>query len=92
MYKSRVFTSFYILFFLVPLLFGGLSELIAQGTRLNVVLIMADDLGSGRKMFVAGDIRANENLLLISFHTVFMREHNRTCDDLIANNPKIFLI
>ena len=50
---------------------------------------MADDLGSGRKMFVAGDIRANENLLLISFHTVFLREHNRTCDELIAKNPSM---
>ena len=28
----------------------------------------------------AGDVRANENILLTSYHTVFMREHNRVCD------------
>lgn len=48
---------------------------------------MADDLGSGRKMFVAGDIRANENVLLISFHTLFVREHNRLCDELVEKFP-----
>lgn len=28
----------------------------------------------------AGDIRAIENVVLASFHTIFMREHNRLCD------------
>lgn len=41
---------------------------------------MADDTHSLTKMYVAGDIRANENPLLISFHTLFVREHNRLCD------------
>ena len=27
----------------------------------------------------AGDVRSNENLLLLSFHTIFVREHNRVC-------------
>ncbi len=39
------------------------------------------------KLFVAGDARANENLLLTSFHTLFVREHNRLCDQLIAEYP-----
>ncbi len=38
----------------------------------------------GDKMFVAGDIRANEQASLLSLHTLFMREHNRICDELIA--------
>ena len=33
-----------------------------------------------KKWFVAGDVRANENPLLLSVHTLFVREHNRLCD------------
>ncbi len=39
------------------------------------------------KLYVAGDVRANENPLLLAFHTLFMREHNRLCDDLAAKYP-----
>lgn len=39
------------------------------------------------KLFVAGDSRANENLLLLSFHTLFVREHNRLCDLAIIEHP-----
>jgi hypothetical protein len=39
------------------------------------------------KWFVAGDIRANENPLLTSIHTLFAREHNRLCDELATENP-----
>ena len=38
-------------------------------------------------MFLAGDIRANENLLLTSMQTVFMREHNRIVDRIAATQP-----
>ncbi len=48
---------------------------------------MADDVGMSPKLFVAGDVRANENLLLIGMHTLFVREHNRLCDELILANP-----
>jgi len=48
---------------------------------------MADDTRSGTKLFVAGDVRANENPLLLSFHTVFVREHNRLCEELKLDNP-----
>lgn len=48
---------------------------------------MADDTRSGTKLFVAGDVRANENPLLISLHTLFIREHNRICDELKEENP-----
>lgn len=48
---------------------------------------MADDALSGQKLFVAGDIRANENPSLISMHTLFVREHNRICVELKEKHP-----
>lgn len=39
------------------------------------------------KFFVAGDPRVNENPLLIAFHTLFVREHNRICDELAREHP-----
>ena len=41
------------------------------------------------KLFVAGDARANENPLLASFHTLFMREHNRRCEVRLQNQPGV---
>ena len=40
-----------------------------------------------RKLFIAGDARANEQPLLTSFHTLFVREHNRLCDEIKETNP-----
>jgi hypothetical protein len=39
------------------------------------------------QLFAAGDIRANENPLLTSLQTVFMREHNRLVDLIAAQQP-----
>lgn len=39
------------------------------------------------KFYVAGDVRANENPFLTSIHTIFVREHNRLCDELIREHP-----
>jgi hypothetical protein len=39
------------------------------------------------QLFLAGDIRANENSLLTSLHTVFAREHNRLVDIIAARQP-----
>lgn len=48
---------------------------------------MDDELKQSSRLFVAGDPRANENPLLISIHTLFVREHNRLCDELKSENP-----
>ncbi len=48
---------------------------------------MAMSNPSTDRMFVAGDVRANENLGLISIHTLFVREHNRLCNELLITYP-----
>jgi hypothetical protein len=41
------------------------------------------------QLFLAGDIRANENILLTSIQTVFMREHNRLVDRIATLQPSL---
>ncbi len=45
--------------------------------------------GLTTKFYVAGDTRANENPLLISMHTIFVREHNLVCDEIIAQDSNL---
>lgn len=39
--------------------------------------------------FLSGDVRVNEQVGLISMHTLFMREHNRMCRRILAGNPNL---
>lgn len=40
-------------------------------------------------LFLAGDIRANEQVALTAMHTLFMREHNRIADSIRAAMPNM---
>jgi len=48
---------------------------------------MGNPVGLSDRFFVAGDERANENPLLAGLHTLFVREHNRMCDELAKQHP-----
>ncbi len=48
---------------------------------------MAMPLPHVTRWFVAGDVRANENPSLTGMHTLFIREHNRLCDELKIEHP-----
>jgi hypothetical protein len=60
---------------LLPLNSAGLANA-------NDAHLFADD-----QLFVAGDVRANENIELTALHTLFMREHNRLADQIAAKHP-----
>lgn len=40
-------------------------------------------------LFLCGDVRANEHIALTSFHTLFLREHNRLAGLLAAADPTL---
>lgn len=45
--------------------------------------------GTSETLFLAGDVRANENVALSSMQTIFVREHNRIATELSDQNPDL---
>lgn len=43
--------------------------------------------GTSSTLFLAGDIRTNEQTGLLAIHTILLREHNRLADQISAANP-----
>ncbi len=50
---------------------------------------LANAGGDSDRLFLAGDVRANEQVGLTAMHTLFVREHNRWVDVLLAENPDL---
>ncbi len=45
--------------------------------------------GSSDTLFLAGDVRANEQVGLVAMHTLFVREHNRLANQIRSQNPNL---
>jgi peroxidase len=56
----------------------------------NTVGLTMDVFGPAdqESLFAAGDARANENIALIAMHTIWVREHNRLCNELVRTHPE----
>jgi Animal haem peroxidase len=63
--------------------FNG-HEMVPLQSSLMIDNANANTLISESELFFAGDVRANKQIGLTVFHTLFVREHNRLCDELIT--------
>lgn len=50
---------------------------------------LANAGGTGDSLFLAGDVRANENVALTAMHTIWVREHNRVAAELARQQPEL---
>ena len=63
---------------------GNLPPLNTEGLANNTAQIVPD-----AELFLAGDVRANENIELVSIHALFVREHNQIAAAIAAADPRL---
>lgn len=69
---------------------GGLLKTSSDGEYLPYnVDGLSNAGGTSDSLYLAGDVRANENIALTSMHTIFVREHNRIATELAAEDPSL---
>lgn len=69
---------------------GGLLKTSSDGEYLPYNVDGLENAGgTSDSLYLAGDIRANENIALTSMHTVFVREHNRIATEMAAEDPSL---
>lgn len=69
----------------------GTGRLRMSGRRLLPLDTPDQDNAGGRtrELFLAGDVRANEQIGLTAMHTLFVREHNRVVERMFELNPEL---
>ena len=73
------------------MIYGSDAETVDKMRVEGGKLVMTEDsqLELEGANLVTGDVRAAENVLLSSMHTIFTREHNRIVDELAAEDPAL---
>ncbi|MEB3213344.1 MAG: peroxidase family protein [Leptolyngbyaceae bacterium] len=67
---------------------NALRAFVGGQLRISEGNLLPIELENGRPQFLAGDGRANENAVLTSMHTLFVREHNRLAAELAETHPR----